>query len=61
MSMVLLDLGADLRITQLLREGTVGAIWPQIYPHGDHPLTGWLNPAAEKGPQEIHTHQPRPL
>jgi hypothetical protein len=45
------DLGVDLHIAQLLIELTVGTTWPRIHPHGSHPLTEQLNPAAKKGPR----------
>jgi hypothetical protein len=42
--------GVDLRITQLLREGTSGTTWPRIHPHGRLPLMERGNPVAKKGP-----------
>jgi hypothetical protein len=47
------DLGVDLCIAQLLEEGMVRTIWPWIHLHGSCPVTEWLNPAAEKGPQKV--------
>jgi hypothetical protein len=52
------DSGIDLHITQLFSEEMVETTWPRIHPLGHPSLTEWLNPAAEKGAQEIHTHQP---
>jgi hypothetical protein len=48
----------DLRITQLHGEGTVGATWPWIHPHGNLILMEQLNLAAEKGLQEVRARQP---
>jgi hypothetical protein len=43
------DTGVDLRIDQLLGEGTVGTTWLRIYPHGHHLMAERLNPVAKKG------------
>jgi hypothetical protein len=52
------DPSVDLHISQLFREGTVRTTWPQAHPHGHLSLAERLIPAAEKGPQEVHAHQP---
>jgi hypothetical protein len=50
-------LGVDLRIAQLRGEGAVGTTWPRMHLHGHFSLTKRLDPTAEKGPQNLHTHQ----
>jgi hypothetical protein len=55
-----MDRGVDLHTAQLLVEGMVGTTWPQIHPHGRHPMTERLNPATKKGPQKVYAHQPFP-
>jgi hypothetical protein len=53
-----LDLDVDLRIVQLGREGMIRTTWPQKYPYSYLSLVEWLDAAADKGPQEVHAHQP---
>jgi hypothetical protein len=52
------DPSVDLCIAQLCKEGMIGTTWPQIHPHSHFSLMEWLNVAADKGPQEVHTRQP---
>jgi hypothetical protein len=51
------DLGVDLRIAQLCREGEVETTWPRLHPQGHLSPMKRLDPAAEKGPWDLHAHQ----
>jgi ribosomal protein L17 len=51
MSKELVDLGVDLRITQLLEEGIVRTTWPRIHAYGHRQLMEQLIPVAKKGPR----------
>jgi hypothetical protein len=52
------DLGIDLCIHQLNREGAVGAARPRIHPHCHLTPPEWLDTAANEGVKEVHARQP---
>jgi hypothetical protein len=51
-------MGVDIHTVQLYGEETIRTTWPWIYPHSHLSLVEWLGVAADKGPQEVHAHQP---
>jgi hypothetical protein len=51
------DLGVDLHIAQLYREGAVETTWPSIHPYGHLLLAKQLDPMAEKGPHDLRACQ----
>jgi hypothetical protein len=53
-----LDPGVDLHIAQLFGEGMIRTTWPRIHPHRHFSLMEWLNGVIDKGPHEVHAHQP---
>jgi hypothetical protein len=53
-----MNMGVDLHIAQLLKEGTIGTAWPRIHPHDHLPSVEWLDAVTDKGLQEVHARQP---
>jgi hypothetical protein len=48
----------DLRTRHLCQEGAVGVAGPWIPPHCHLPSPEWLDTAADKSAEKVHTHQP---